>query len=660
MATQIAFQEQHDSLNGMVRAWDRRLRAQKTLIWLPRSIIPGMILGVLMLIIARTRPWLTNEQIMLITAAAIVAGIIVMMLAVWLWPRSNLEAARSFDVMFDLGERTSTALELIGGQIHSNDELTHFQLQDAWEKARVVNASDKLPFIWDWRSWIAVIGALVLLIVLLLIPNPQAEIATGDSAVGTTIENAGDEVKRITEDVASNPSLSEEERAQILQQLDKTSDKLAEPEVKPEEAFAALSDSESELRQQSENLGQSAEDQRAAMEQAANALRNLSSMPNAPEQSQQQGQGQDAIPTLDQLKQNMAGMSESERMEAADALEKAADAIEQTNPQAAQNMRDAADALRNGDMQAAQNAMQQAAQNMQQNQQQAQQQQSSAQQMNNAANQLQQIANQLTQAGQQNSQQQNSQSQQQNSQSQQQNQQSENQQGQQGQQNQQSQQGQQGQQQDGQQSDNEGVQEIQQMSDQAGQQGQQQGEGQMPGTSQSQSGQQGQQPGNQGQPGNQASQMQVNSPGDGEQGTSGQNQPSESEQPSEGSGAGDAPGDAGSDQNQTSGSNNVNAQDNNPDGEGEGQMPLVYTPQRVGGQGDQQLFLEPDASDVPATEGEFSQNPNGQSLVPYNQVYGQYRTEANRALESDYIPLGLRDVVRDYFTSLEPSQSSGQ
>jgi hypothetical protein len=42
------------------------------------------------------------------------------------------------------------------------------------------------------------------------------------------------------------------------------------------------------------------------------------------------------------------------------------------------------------------------------------------------------------------------------------------------------------------------------------------------------------------------------------------------------------------------------------------------------------------------------------SLVPYNQVYGDYRQAAYQALEDQYIPLGLRDYVRDYFASLEP------
>lgn len=61
----------------------------------------------------------------------------------------------------------------------------------------------------------------------------------------------------------------------------------------------------------------------------------------------------------------------------------------------------------------------------------------------------------------------------------------------------------------------------------------------------------------------------------------------------------------------------------------------------------------------PATcGGLLSENPTEftgeMSSVPYSQVYGDYRDAAYEALDSDYIPLGLKGYVRDYFSSLEP------
>jgi len=55
-------------------------------------------------------------------------------------------------------------------------------------------------------------------------------------------------------------------------------------------------------------------------------------------------------------------------------------------------------------------------------------------------------------------------------------------------------------------------------------------------------------------------------------------------------------------------------------------------------------------------EGDFSENPTGDVTIPYDQVYSDYSEDAQQALENDYIPLGLEDVVRDYFTSIEPGQ----
>jgi hypothetical protein len=67
------------------------------------------------------------------------------------------------------------------------------------------------------------------------------------------------------------------------------------------------------------------------------------------------------------------------------------------------------------------------------------------------------------------------------------------------------------------------------------------------------------------------------------------------------------------------------------------------------------MRLEGDVSDEILAEGDFEDNPIGESRVTYDTVFNAYQDAANRALESDYVPLGLRDVVYDYFTSLEPN-----
>lgn len=56
--------------------------------------------------------------------------------------------------------------------------------------------------------------------------------------------------------------------------------------------------------------------------------------------------------------------------------------------------------------------------------------------------------------------------------------------------------------------------------------------------------------------------------------------------------------------------------------------------------------------------GLLNENPTAfgdeRSSVPYEQVFGDYRNAAYEALSDDYIPLSLKGLIRDYFSSLEP------
>ena len=80
----------------------------------------------------------------------------------------------------------------------------------------------------------------------------------------------------------------------------------------------------------------------------------------------------------------------------------------------------------------------------------------------------------------------------------------------------------------------------------------------------------------------------------------------------------------------------------------------LYSPNAISGGGAEEIRLRTDASDQSFGEGDFDENPLGEARVSYDTVFSDYQNAANRALESDYVPLGLRDVVRDYFTSLQP------
>jgi hypothetical protein len=102
---------------------------------------------------------------------------------------------------------------------------------------------------------------------------------------------------------------------------------------------------------------------------------------------------------------------------------------------------------------------------------------------------------------------------------------------------------------------------------------------------------------------------------------------------------------------------NAQQQENNPDGGGEREYEAVFSPRfSVEAAGEDEVRLGADPGDAPLMEGDFDDNPVGESVVPYNQVFSSYADAASRALESDYIPLGMRDVIRDYFSSLDPQE----
>ena len=96
-------------------------------------------------------------------------------------------------------------------------------------------------------------------------------------------------------------------------------------------------------------------------------------------------------------------------------------------------------------------------------------------------------------------------------------------------------------------------------------------------------------------------------------------------------------------------------------GPGGGHAESVYVPDYIDLSGENGIEIE-----LPA---ECTSNPENcgtlinerpaeftdeRSLVPYDQVFGDYRKAAYEALEGDYVPLGLKGFVRDYFSSLEP------
>ena len=151
------------------------------------------------------------------------------------------------------------------------------------------------------------------------------------------------------------------------------------------------------------------------------------------------------------------------------------------------------------------------------------------------------------------------------------------------------------------------------------------------------------------QAGQGAGQQQAQGTGQGQRGQHGAGQQQSQGQPGPGSGEGESAGQEG--QAQT-GEGPI-PQDNRPGQEGESEYESVYVPQRLG-EGEGERVNLPGEGDGPYHETPRDVDEEGRALVPYDRVYGDYSQAAAEALEASYIPLGIKEYVREYFSALEP------
>ncbi|RPI97459.1 MAG: hypothetical protein EHM39_09465, partial [Chloroflexi bacterium] len=148
----VLLEQTASHLTRQTLRWDRRLRFATSLIWIPRALIVGQLIGVAVALVSRLRPWLLPEQIAVVAAVAIAMAGIGSAALIWLWPRTITHQARYFDRRFGLKERISTALELAGGAIPLPDHLAERQLTDAVNAARRVDLVSRLPLRIRWME----------------------------------------------------------------------------------------------------------------------------------------------------------------------------------------------------------------------------------------------------------------------------------------------------------------------------------------------------------------------------------------------------------------------------------------------------------------------------------------------------------------------------
>ena len=81
----------------------------------------------------------------------------------------------------------------------------------------------------------------------------------------------------------------------------------------------------------------------------------------------------------------------------------------------------------------------------------------------------------------------------------------------------------------------------------------------------------------------------------------------------------------------------------------------VFAPfDRLGKPGDPSYIAGTGGDGQTQQGNQQGQGSNNGSYVPYQQVYGDFYRYALTTLDRSYVPISVKDYVRDYFSSLDP------
>jgi hypothetical protein len=597
MATQYLPNNPRSELENLLHTWESRWRLRRLVLYLPRVLLIAFGLGILAALILGVMRLVPVATLLMIVAAICSATIVILSSVFGLFSKQGMERVRKFDRLFDLQERLSTSFELLDGRIKTVEELADLQIRDTLHHAQDIDPKKMLRL--EWRAW-EWLGAVLLAGLLVLVLGLMVFFSSLSGGMGANtqmaIEAAAETTGEIIDSVATDNTLSDDERQSLIESAETALAELQNPSS-AEDSFAAMSELSADLTAQAQEIREDVAESELGLNTAAASLG--STDPNAANLGEQLGQAG----------QSLSNMSQTEQEELAENLEEAADSVREENPELAQSMDEAAQAIQNGDMAGAEQALNTAGQQADSSTQSNSQAAASAEQMEQLASEAEQAARDIATS----EYNENAQT-------------------------------------EGNIDTNSTIEEALGMEppDLAGAEGEDGGGGNGDTPSE----------GTEGDlvesddPDARSANTEGQSEGQNQEGT-GQGQQSEV-----GSGAGDG---------ESSQSNEVQGgapqagtnMDNDADGEGEEAYEEIYAPmQESPNQGQDNVTLDTSEGGQAAAEGDFQDNPGGTSSVPYNQVFADYSAEANAALESGYVPLGVRDVVRDYFTSIEPTSNT--
>lgn len=380
------------TLSRFLHQADWRRRQQEVLDWLPRSLAAVLTVALGVAVISRAQPLLTRTEIALLTAALLLVVVTFMVVIIILRRRTLVEQARFADRQFQLRERASTAIEIHHHVVLTSPELAARQLQDALATTSGIDLPRRMPFTVRPRDWVLVFSTLGLLLFLLWQPNRQELLLLEQRALAATVAQQTEALEAVAQSIADNENLTAEQQAALQQPVDEALNMLSGQDVSREEAVAALSEAEAQLRgleAQFDNQALSEALSRSAAALAQNE--SGASLGEALRDNRLEAAGQAAV----ELAEELPNLDHGSQQDLAQSLTEAAAQLQSADSDMAGRLQEAAESLAEGDIAAAQEALRETAASLQE----AAQDQTAAAQAGQAAAALGEARQEVAQAG---------------------------------------------------------------------------------------------------------------------------------------------------------------------------------------------------------------------------------------------------------------------
>lgn len=380
-------------LRDVLQRVQARFRLQEALRLALPAVALGMGASAVVAIVWRFTHGFVWLDTALLIAGFTLAALLTVSLFALLRPRDLLATARRADRLLGLDERLSTALEAAKRTpAHGTSPIGDAQLDDAIASVQKIAIKRDLSLHFQSKWLVYVAFSLALLLAVILVPNPTLNDV--DRAARSQIAAEQQKIDALKQAVEAQPGAATDPKLQqLLNALTGLSKALADPKLSREQALSKLSEAESRLQKV---LDTQAPAQREALDQLA---KQLAASPNQDAKQAgkalQSGDPQQAAQSLEDAGKKAAAMSPDERKELAQSLKEARNNVAALDPEMARKLNDAANALDSNNAKASEDALKSAADQVRSTSQQL----ATQQQLEQALAQIQQSKNDVAQAG---------------------------------------------------------------------------------------------------------------------------------------------------------------------------------------------------------------------------------------------------------------------